>query len=81
VEPQPRKGEDPITFRLRVAQNLIGQCLHNLRELTNALTILAIDAHERGIVGDESFETVQPSLRELDTLLTRAMELFLPEGN
>lgn len=81
MEPQPREGEDPITFRLRVAQNVIGQCLHNLRELTNVLTLLATEAHERGIVPQESFETAERSLSELDTLLTRGMELFLPEGS
>jgi hypothetical protein len=81
VEPQPRKGEDPITFRLRVAQDMIGQCLHNLRELTNVLQLLAIEAHERGVVSQESFETVELSLKELDALLTRGMELFLPEGS
>jgi hypothetical protein len=80
-EPQQRPGEDPITFRLRVAQAVIGQCLHNLRELTGVLAILAIEAHERGIVSDESFESVKPSLDELDTLLTKSMELFLPEGS
>jgi hypothetical protein len=72
--------EDPITMRLRVAQSLIGQSLHNLRELTSVLAMLAIDAHQRGAVSDEIFHEVEPSLRELDTLLTRGMELFLPEG-
>jgi hypothetical protein len=79
TEPQP--DEDPITFRLRVAQSIIGQVLHNLRELTSTLAILAVHAHDQGIVPDESFETIEPSLRELDMLLTRQLELFPPEGS
>jgi hypothetical protein len=78
---EPREGEDPITFRLRVAQTIIGSCLHNLRELSDVLTLLATEAHESGVVSDESFEVVQPALSELGTLLTRGMELFPPEGS
>ena len=72
--------QDPITERLRTAQRIIGQCLHNLRDLGDVLTLLAVDAHERGIVPDEDFEVVQPALKELDAFLTRALELFPPEG-
>jgi hypothetical protein len=68
--------DDAITTRLRVAQTLIHQCLSNLRELSN---VVAVDAHDRGIVSQESFEAVEPSLKELDLLLTRGLELFEPE--
>ena len=75
---KPRPGEDSITFRLRVAQQLIGKSLVDLRELASVLGLLATDAHERGVVSEETFQVVQPALSELDTLLTRALELFMP---
>lgn len=68
--------DEYVERRLAAIAGSISGVLTVLRELTNDVSLLVIHLREEGRLPHEFLEELEPSLSELDSLLTRGLEHF-----